>query len=61
MKDCYADGGEVDNDNDAVMDHVALECMHAIEMKDKAQFLESFHVLVADILNRMESKDEGDK
>ncbi len=45
------------DDNETLMDHVALECMHAIEAKDKAGFLDSFHVLVADLLNKMESKE----
>lgn len=40
-------------DNDAVMDHVALEAMHAIETKDKAMFKNAFHVLVVDILDKM--------
>lgn len=43
-------------DNESVMDHCALECMNAIEMKDKAAFRDSFHVLVADILDKL-SKD----
>lgn len=55
-----ADGGEVDDmgdDDKALMDHVALECMHAIEMKDKEAFLESLHVLIAHICMSM---DEGE-
>ncbi len=60
----YAEGGEAeasdDGDNEVMMDHVALECMHAIETKDKEAFLDSFHVLVADILNKLESS-EGDE
>jgi len=53
------EGGEVmDDDNEAVMDHCALECMHAIENKDKEAFREAFHVMVADVLNKL-SMDES--
>ncbi len=56
MDECYAEGGEVDGDNDALMDHVALEMMHAIENKDKRAFIDAFHALVADLLNKMGSE-----
>lgn len=53
-----SDGG----DHEALMDHCALECMNALEMKDKEGFRDAFHVLVADILNKlsdeMESKED---
>lgn len=52
-KECYADGGSVKGDHEELMNHVALECMHAIGAKDKAAFLDSFHVLVADAINKM--------
>lgn len=55
-----ADGGDV-GDDDALMDHVALECMNAIETKDKEQFLDSFRVLVADLLNKVQGPVEGEK
>lgn len=57
--ECYAEGGEVGGDDEALMDHVALECMHAIDSKDKPAFLESLNVLIADVLNKMQS-DEGE-
>lgn len=63
----YAEDGDVDmdaQDNDELMNHCALEMMHAIESKDKQALLDSFHVLVADVLNKMLSDDEsteGDK
>lgn len=60
MDECYADGGEVMGDDETMMDQVALECMHAIDKKDKQAFMDSLHVLIADILNKMGS-DEGDK
>lgn len=51
-----------DDDNEALMDHMALEAMHAIEAKDPGAFRDAHHVLVADILNKlsneMESKEE---
>lgn len=54
-----AKSGEVDGDNESLMDHCALEMMHAIESKDKSALLDSFHVLVADVLNKMSSDDES--
>jgi hypothetical protein len=45
-------------DDATMMDHVALECMNAIEAKDKAAFRECFHVLVADILNNLSDEME---
>ncbi len=59
--DCYAEGGEVD-DNEVMMDHCAMEMMHAIENKDKRAMLDSMHALVADILNKMQPEEaaEGD-
>lgn len=50
-----------DSDHEAVMDHVALEVMHAIENKDKAAFLEGFQVLVCDILDKMQPSDDEDQ
>lgn len=63
-KDCkyYAEGGTVDQDNEALMDQCALEMMHAIESKDKTAFLDSFHCLVADCMQKMSPEmDEGEK
>lgn len=54
----YAKGGEVDGDSESLMDHCALELMHAIESKDKSAMLDAFHVLVADVLNKMSSDDD---
>jgi len=62
----YAEGGEAemgpmqDEDHEALMDHVALECMNAIEAKDKAAFKESFGVLMADILGKMSAEHESE-
>lgn len=56
--ECYAQGGEVEGDDSALLDHVALECMHAIEMKDKDMFLSSFKVLVAHICESMTEQNE---
>ncbi len=61
---CMADGGEVDDhdDDDMMMDQVATECMDAIERKDKDAFIESLHVLLGDLLNKMSSPaEEEDK
>lgn len=48
-------------DQEQLMDHCALECMHAIENKDADAFLESFHVLVADVMNRMNESEESEE
>lgn len=59
---CYADGGEVeDKDNEDLMDHVAMEGIHAFHNKDKSAFRDAFHVLVAHTLGKMsppESEEE---
>ncbi len=44
-------------DQDTMLDHVAMECMDAIERKDKKAFMDAFHVLVADLMMKMQ-KDE---
>lgn len=46
-----------DVDHEALMDHCALECMHAIEAKDTEKFVESLHVLVGDLLNKLQSPE----
>jgi len=48
------------SDDDVMMDQVALECMKAIESKDKAAFMEALHVLVADLLMKMQSADSDE-
>jgi hypothetical protein len=42
-----------------MMDHVALELMHAIESKDKESFAHSFEVLVNDILTKFSNEMES--
>jgi len=46
---------EVDDDHEVIMEHVAKEMMDAIEAKDKDKLLESFHCLVADMMDKMSS------
>ena len=46
------------SDDDIMLDHCAAECMSAIENKDKEAFMDAFHVLVSDIVNKMQTKDE---
>ena len=60
----YAEGGEAEmEDDDVLLDHCTLECMHAIEAKDKDRFVESLHALVADLLMKLEMSehDEGEE
>lgn len=52
---------EMSDDKEAMLDHCALECMQAIETKDKQAFREAFHVLVADILDKMSMDMEMDE
>ena len=48
-----ADGGEVDEDHENLMNHVAMEAVHAVHAKDHETFKSSLHVLMADLLNKM--------
>ena len=50
----------MDSDNEALMDQCALECMQAIESKDKPKFISSLHVLIADLLSRMRSDEDSE-
>lgn len=49
----------VPDDQEEVMNHVALEAMHAIGAGDHQSFRQAHHVLVADILNKMSSEMEA--
>lgn len=42
-----------DPDSEALLDHVALECMNALEGKDMAGFRDGIKVLIAHTLNEM--------
>lgn len=59
-----AEGGEVmageddRQEDDVLMDHVAMEAMTAIEHKDKAAFREALHVLVAHMMSEMSDQEE---
>lgn len=46
------------DDSEMMMDQCALECMNAIESKDKEAFRQAFHVLVADILEKLSDEME---
>jgi hypothetical protein len=51
-----ADGGDTEpSDDDIMLDQCATEMMEAIESKDKTKLLDAFHVLVADMMNKMSS------
>lgn len=53
-----AESGE--SDHEMMIDQCAVECMEAIESKDKAKFREAFEVLIADLLSKMEA-NEGEE
>jgi len=46
------------NDDSMMMDHCAMECMEAIESKDKEKFKQAFHVLVSDVLHKLSDEME---
>jgi hypothetical protein len=43
------------SDHEAIMDHCALEAMHALESKDKAAFKDAMGVLITDILMKLQT------
>jgi hypothetical protein len=45
------------NDDDTMMHQVASECMEAIEKKDKEQFMQCMHVLMSDLLSKMQTQE----
>ncbi len=53
-----AEGGEVDEEHEGMMDQVAKEAMAAINGNDHAGFRDSMHVLMADLLNKMSSEED---
>ena len=56
-----AEGGEVQSDDDMMLDHIAMECMQAMEMKDAAGFRDSFQALLADVLHRLSDEMEPEE
>lgn len=59
----YAEGGEVEDagDTEELLNHCALECMHAIESKDTKGFIDGLHVLIADLMNKMSTDSEPEE
>lgn len=47
-------------DDDEILNHVALECMHAMQNKDKSAFLDALKCLILSIESQEEpeSKEE---
>lgn len=45
-------------DREALLDHVAMECMTAIEHKDHEAFMQAFEVLVTDLIERLSDTTE---
>ena len=61
-KQHMSEGGEVSEQEEQEMyDHVALECMHAIEAKDKETFQSSLEVLVSNIIHEMSETSEQEE
>jgi uncharacterized protein involved in copper resistance len=51
-----AEGGEameLEEHEDHLLDDVAMECMEAIENKDKEAFRDALHVLISDVIHKM--------
>lgn len=59
-KEEYAEGGEVDADQEMLMDHCGLDCVNAIHGKDIGAFRDSFHALVAHSLNKIGLMGDGE-
>ena len=51
-----ADGGEV-GDDDALMSHVAKECMAAIKSGNEQQFMNALQVLVHDAISKSQGEE----
>lgn len=47
-------------DDDTMMDHIALEMMHAVDSKDHGAFRDGFKVLVAHTLKGMSVPESED-
>lgn len=45
----------MDEDNESLMDHCALEAMNAIEGKDAPGFRDAFHILITDIIQKLQN------
>lgn len=59
-----AEGGEVQDDDDELMNHVAMEAINAVHAKDSESYRNAFHALVAHTLYRMSDEmesNEGDE
>ena len=52
-----AEGGEVGED-DELMDHIALEAIHAVHNRDHDSFKNSMHVMIAHTIQKL--SDEMD-
>ena len=48
------------DDEQAMLDHCASECMKAIEIGDKTMFRDALHVLIADIMKQMQEMPDVD-
>lgn len=48
-----AEGVGLSDDQESILDHCAMECMEAIERKDKETFRQAFKVLIADIIDKV--------
>lgn len=49
------------NDEDEIMDHVALEAINAVHARDHEAYLGSLHALVSHIVGRMQEPEEGEE
>lgn len=50
-----------EQDHAMMLDHIALECMSAIESKDKELFKQAFHVLIADVLENFSEEIDSEE
>jgi hypothetical protein len=55
--ECYAEGGEA-HDDEEILNHVALEAIHAVDAKDASAFREALHTMILDTLMSLEESDD---
>lgn len=52
---------EHEGDEDELLNHVALEAMHAIDAKDHEAFMPAMHVLISHTVNKLRQEDGNEE
>lgn len=61
MKPASKSGMSNNEDNEMLMDHMALEAIHAVHAKDHEKFKNSFRAMLSHHMNSIEEAEEGNK